>query len=182
MALPASLETGTPPDRRRSFLRPFLLYAGASLALYFALPSDTLFRWLLEWLAAAVGAIAAAAGVDVVVQGAVVVVPDSFGIEIALECSGVPELLIFLSAVLAFPAAPGSKAVGALVALIGVMAGNVLRLAALLFVGLYAREYFDTVHSWVQGLASYVLMAVLWLGWLRYSALRNPLTGAPSTP
>ena len=156
----------------RAFLRAFVLYAGLAIALFYLFPSQRMFGWLLEWLAITVGGIASILGVDALVSESLVVIPGEFGIDIAIECSGVPELLLFLCAVLAFPTTPASKLLGVTIAIVGVTTGNVLRLAALFLVGVRAPEYFDPVHTYVQGMLSYVLMAVLWIGWLKLSATR----------
>lgn len=160
--------------RTRSFVGPFGLYAGAAIAVFYLAPSEYLLEPLLAALAMAVGGLARVVGVDAIASGSLVVVPGNFGIEIVVECSGVPELLIFLSAVLAYPTSGRSKLAGAMIALAGVMAGNIVRLAALFLVGVHAPEYFDPVHAYVQGILSYFLMVVLWLGWLRLSATRAP--------
>ena len=166
---------------RPAFFKRCLLYAGIGLLLFYLAPSGPVPDALLGLLALAVGEIASAVGVEAVVSGPVVVIPGTFGIEIAMECSGVPELLIFLSAVLAFPASTRSRVIGVAVAVVGVMAGNIVRLAALFLVGVHAPANFDFVHTYVQGPLSYVLMVVLWLGWLKLSALSSR-SGEPSTP
>ena len=158
--------------RTGSFIRRFGLYAGAAIAVFYLAQSGYLLRPLLATLAMMVGGLAQMVGVDAIVSGSLVVVPGNFGIEIAIECSGVPELLIFVSAVLAYPASARSKLTGVMIALAGVMAGNIVRLTVLFLVGIYAPEYFDAVHAYVQGILSYILMAVLWLGWLFLSATR----------
>jgi exosortase/archaeosortase family protein len=157
-------------DRSRRFVPRFGLYAGAAIAVFYLAPSEYLLEPLLAALAMAVGALARAVGVDAIVSGSLVVVPGNFGIEIVVECSGVPELLLFLSAVLAYPASGKSRVAGAMIAIAGVMVGNIVRLAALFLIGVHALEYFDPVHAYVQGILSYILMVVLWLGWLHLSA------------
>lgn len=166
---PAASSTGGPT---RVFFRSFVLYAGVAIAVFYLTPSERIFGWLLAALAKAVGGLTSVVGVDAIVSGSLVVIPGNFGIEIAVECSGVPELLIFLCAVLAFPTSARCKLAGVMIAFVGVMVGNVLRLTALFLVGVHTPEYFDPVHAYVQGILIYVLMAVLWLGWLQLSATR----------
>lgn len=164
---PAATSTGGPT---RVFFQSFVLYSGVAIAVFYFIPSERIFGWLLVALAKAVGGLASVVGIDAIVSGPLVVIPGNFGIEIAVECSGVPELLIFLCAVLAFPTSARSRLAGVITAFVGVMAGNVLRLTALFLVGVHAPEYFDPVHVYLQGILSYVLMAVLWLSWLKLSA------------
>ena len=154
---------------RWTFPRLFAIYAGAGLTIYYLLPSERLFDWLLAAIAWAVGALASVAGVDVLVSGPQVVLPGQFGVEVAIECSGVPELILFLSAVFAFNAPVWSKTMGVAVAVAGVTLGNILRITALLLVGIYAPQYFTWVHDYVQGPISYVLMTILWIGWMKLS-------------
>lgn len=156
---------------RWNFPRLFALYAGAGLTLFYLLPSERLFHWLLAALANVVGGFASLVGIDALVSGPQVVLPGAFGIEVAIECSGVPELVLFLSAVFAFTASIRSKIIGVTVAVAGVTFGNILRITALFFVGIYAPEYFYWVHAYVQGLLSYILMVVLWIGWMKLSAI-----------
>jgi exosortase/archaeosortase family protein len=151
----------------------FVLYAGVALAIFYAVPAEILLRPLLAALATVVGGLSRALGLAAVAAGTQVAVPGAFGIEIAVECSGVPELLLFLSAVFAYPASARSRAAGAAVAVVGVVLGNVLRLAALLAVGVHAPRYFDAVHAYVQGAISYLAMSALWIAWLRLSAVRG---------
>lgn len=134
--------------------------------LYFGL-INSLLQPVLIVLSFLVGHVLEQAGLLVIIFGQKVVLPGIFGVDIAMECSGVSQLILFMSGVIAYPASNRSKLVGMILATAAVFAGNLIRLLTLFWIGVYARAYFDFFHFYIWGGLSYAGLILLWLLWLR---------------
>jgi len=154
-----------------SFAWRFCLYSGMGLCFLYLAPGDYLLQPLLIMLARLVGRVLELTGQPVVVLGQKVVLPGVFGIDIAVECSGAPHLVLFLSGVLAYPAPYRSRLVGVGLGTTAVLLGNLARMVTLFWVGVQAREYFDVAHFYVWGGLSLAGLVLLWMYWLRLSVL-----------
>ncbi len=168
-----------PPRDGRLFVRNFLFFAGTVLSLFYLTTPPLLLQPVLRGLSGGVGAAVNLVGVSALVEGNRVVLPGVFGIEIAGQCSGIPELLLFASAIMAFDTTTRAKAVGVLLGSIAIFLGNLIRLSVLFWIGVRSPEYFDLVHDYLAGLVSYTAMALLWWGWLRLAIPRRPEAVGP---
>jgi exosortase/archaeosortase family protein len=92
----------------------------------------------------------------------------SFSAVIEEACDGVLPTYLFAAAVLAFPAAPRSKAWGICLGIAAIFLINVLRVITLMIVGSYWPGFFEQVHIYVwQALVIAFSMAV-WVFWAEY--------------
>lgn len=165
-----------------SFGLRFCLYSAAGAGLLYLSPANKLLEPLLEVLATLVGGLLQSAGMPVMVLGQKVVLPGVFGIDIVTECSGIPQMVLFLSVVLAYPTSNASRLFGAIIAASAVFLGNLLRLFTLFWVGVHARDYFDLAHSYIWGVFSYSGLVLLWILWLFFSAIPSrPFKNDPLT-
>ena len=145
------------------------------MILYYAASLNGFFQPAMNSWAVLVGSFLKVYGFPVAVLEQRVVLPGVFGIDISLECTGVPHLLLFLSAVFAYPALPRIRLSGALLVIISVFTVNLLRLIALFITGVQAPQFFDIAHVYIWGGVSYIGMTVIWLFWLRYANAKSPI-------
>lgn len=134
------------------FALRYALIAGALFAVY-AFPFELLGA-KRDWLAGYLAAYARLAGgvlglfeSGIVVSGANIV--GRFPMEIVRNCDAIEINILFVSAVLAFPATWRRRGIALSVGLPALVALNVLRICLLYFVGVHAPERFAVVHEQV---------------------------------
>jgi exosortase/archaeosortase family protein len=141
----------SPKNRGQArFMITFLTLAGAGLALYFfpyeqvGLSSDSWFKAYFAAYARAAGWVLHVFDPSVAVAGSTI--NGRFGMRIVRSCDAMEANILFVSAVLAFPAPAARKAAAAVLGLAALVACNVLRLCCLYYVGVYAPAEFEYAH------------------------------------
>ncbi len=148
------------------FALKYALIAGLLFAIY-AFPFE-LFGARQDWLAGYLAAYARLAGgvLSLFETGIVVTgthIEGRFPMEIVRNCDAIEINILFVSAVLAFPA-PWRRRLAALaVGLTALVALNVLRISALYFVGVFAPARFAVVHEQVFPLLLVLAAALVFL-------------------
>ena len=104
-------------------------------------------------------------GYDVAIDGTVMISGD-FRVDVAPACSGAVATSIYVSAVLAYPAAWAAKLKGSLLGVLTIFLVNVLRVAALFLIGLYFEEIFHETHVYVAQSVLVCFAVALWLYWV----------------
>jgi len=103
----------------------------------------------------------------------------SFAVEIIPECTGLFEMAIYATCVLAFPASWRSKGIGLLLGIPIIYGFNVLRILCLLLVGHYAYSSFDFFHLYFWQGTLILMITSVWMLWI-YLVVRNE--SRPSIP
>ena len=88
-----------------------------------------------------------------------------FAVNIENGCNGIETLIIFISAVLAFPASPRAKSAGLLLGSIAIQLVNLVRVAALFLTGVYLPKLFDSSHTVIWQTVVVLCGVLLWLYW-----------------
>ena len=91
-----------------------------------------------------------------------------FDVRIIEECTGIYEAIIFVAAVLAYPASPGKKAIGVALGLPLLYLFNVLRILVLLGVGRFCPGLFEFMHLYFWQATLVLGITALWLLWVRF--------------
>lgn len=89
-----------------------------------------------------------------------------FSVEIIEECTGIFEMLIFLAALLSYPAAWKSKLWGVLLGLPALYLFNVVRIVVLVVVGVYYRSLFDFMHLYFWQATLILMITTVWVLWI----------------
>ena len=89
-----------------------------------------------------------------------------FGVRIIEECTGLFEAIIFLAAVLAFPASLAKKAIGLALGVPLLYVFNVLRILGLLVVGEQRPELFEFMHLYFWQATLILMITSVWLLWI----------------
>ena len=163
----------TPTPRRRQVL--FLVVFGVLLAGSFTLLS---FNWVndqvVEPFTAGVAKVSGATlrllGQDVTLDGTVIRSPR-FAVNIENGCNGVETMLIFMAAVLAFPASWRSRLAGLALGLVAIQGINLVRVVALFLTGAYFPGFFDASHTVLWQTLVILSGVLLWLLWASRFAL-----------
>ncbi|MFL6289343.1 MAG: exosortase H [Thermoanaerobaculia bacterium] len=110
------------------------------------------------------GATLALLGQDVRMQGTIIR-GSRFAVNIRNGCNGVEAMLIFLAAVLAFPAPWRARLVGLAVGAVAIQAVNLVRVVALYLTGAYFPTWFDASHTVIWQTLVILFSVLLWILW-----------------
>jgi exosortase H (IPTLxxWG-CTERM-specific) len=116
-------------------------------------------------------------GQHVTMQGTVIR-SSRFAVNIRNGCNGVEAMLIFLAAVLAFPASWKSRLAGLALGILAIQVVNLIRVVALFLTGIYFPKIFDTSHTVIWQTIVILFGVVLWIFW----ANRFATPPAPAEP
>ena len=123
------------------------------------------------------GAVLDLIGQDVTMQGTIIRNPR-FAVNIRNGCNGGEAMLIFLAAVLAFPAPWRSRIAGLVLGILAIQVVNLIRVVALFLTGAYFPKLFDTSHTVIWQTVVILFGVLLWIFWAnRFAAPpREPAT------
>lgn len=103
-------------------------------------------------------------GQDVRMQGTIIR-GRRFAVNIRNGCNGVEAMLIFLAAVLAFPAPWRARLLGLALGVVAIQAVNLIRVVALYLTGAYFPSWFDASHTVVWQTVVILFSVLLWILW-----------------
>ena len=141
---------------------------GVALLAYFQSFGSGVMDRVTEWTAVSAAFPLQLLGTDVDVRGTIVA-SDDFAYRIVAECTLAGPLVLYLAAVLAYPASLASKASGVALGLLAIGALNLARLVSLFYVGTYAPQHLDVAHLVVRQGVMVLSVVVLWLYWVQRS-------------
>lgn len=90
---------------------------------------------------------------------------SKFAVNIRNGCNGVEAMLIFLAAVVAFPARWKPKLAGLALGFLAIQLVNLIRVVALFLTGIYFPKVFDTSHTVVWQTIVILFAVLLWIFW-----------------
>jgi exosortase H (IPTLxxWG-CTERM-specific) len=112
-------------------------------------------------------------GQHVSMSGTVIRSPR-FAVNIRNGCNGVEAMLIFLAAVLAFPASWKSRLKGLGLGILAIQLVNLVRVVALFLTGVYFPKIFDTSHTVIWQTVVILFGVLLWIFWANRFAAPPP--------
>lgn len=105
---------------------------------------------------------------------------DEFAVNIRNGCNGVETMIIFLAAVMAFPASWAARLAGLVLGILAIQVINLIRVVALFLTGVYFPDFFDSSHTVVWQTVVILFGVFLWIFWAnRFAA--PPGDPAPAT-
>lgn len=157
----------------------FLAVFAGLMGLFYALAMFTPFYerhfpYYLGFNAKLSGYILKFLGQNVTVEGATISSP-AFSITVKQGCDAIDPTALFISAVLAFPAAFSKKITGIVAGTLFLAVLNLVRIVSLFVVGVYLPHAFNLMHADVwQGL--FIFFAIfLWVFWLIWTGRSQAL-------
>ena len=165
--------------REITFLVLFMVLLGGSFTLIsLNQVNDRVIEPFTAGIARASGVVLDLLGQNVTMQGTIIRSPR-FAVNIKNGCNGVEAMLIFLSAVLAFPAPWRSRLAGLTLGMIAIQIVNLIRVVALFLTGVYFPKLFDTSHTVIWQTVVILFGVLLWIFWAnRFTA---PAPAEPAT-
>lgn len=178
---PATLSPATPAPswrqyrREIAFLAVFLLLLGGGFTLIsLNWVNDHVIEPFTAGIARVSGAVLDLIGQNVTMQGTIIR-NTRFAVNIRNGCNGVEAMLIFLAAVLAFPASWRSRLLGLGIGILAIQAVNLIRVVALFLTGVYFPALFDASHTVVWQTLVILSGVLLWIFWAnRFAAPAEP--------
>jgi len=89
-----------------------------------------------------------------------------FSVQILGNCNAILETILFLSAVIAFPASLKEKIIGGIAGTLFIYILNLLRVVLLFLIGVYAPQHFEQSHIYIAQTIFICLVAFFWLFWI----------------
>ncbi|MEM7479756.1 MAG: exosortase H [Acidobacteriota bacterium] len=156
-----------PPSRRREimFLVIFVVLLGLSFTVV-SLPAvnDSVIEPFTAGVAKASGVALNLIGQDISMRGTIIE-NARFAVNIKNGCNGVETMLIFIAAVLAFPASWKARGIGLAIGIVAIQAVNLLRVVALFLTGVYFPKLFDASHTVIWQTVVILAGVLLWIFW-----------------
>lgn len=161
--------------REIAFLAVFLLLLGGGFTLIsLKWVNDHAIEPFTAGIARVSGAVLDLIGQEVTMQGTIIR-SSRFAVNIRNGCNGVEAMLIFLAAVLAFPASWRSRLLGLGIGILAIQAVNLVRVVALFLTGAYFQSLFDASHTVVWQTLVILSGVLLWIFWAnRFAAPAEP--------
>jgi exosortase H (IPTLxxWG-CTERM-specific) len=151
--------------REITFLALFVLLLGGSFTLIsINWINDHVIEPFTGGIARLSGAVLNLLGQHVALRGTVLQGPH-FAVNIRNGCNGVEAMLIFLSAVLAFPASWRSRLAGLALGILAIQAVNLVRVVSLYLTGAYLPRFFDASHTVIWQSVVILCGVLLWVFW-----------------
>ena len=164
--------------RELTFLILFLvLLAGGFTVISINWVNDHAVEPFTAGVARASGAMLNVLGQNVTLKGTVMQSPR-FAVNIRNGCNGIEAMLIFLAAVLAFPAPWRSRLIGLALGILAIQVVNLVRVVALFLTGVYFPRIFDSSHTVIWQTIVILFGVLLWIFW----ANRFAAPAAPAEP
>lgn len=158
------------------FLAVFVVLLAGGFALVALRPvNDHVIEPFTAGIAWVSGGILDGIGQDVTLEGTVIRSPR-FAVNIRNGCNGVETMLIFLAAVLAFPASWKARGVGLAIGIVAIQLVNLVRVVALFLTGAYLPSLFDSSHTVIWQSIVILTGVLLWIFWAHRFA------GRPGSP
>jgi archaeosortase B (VPXXXP-CTERM-specific) len=154
----------------KAIVRFCLIFLGLLIFLAITLPYFTdKFSPQVYWLNAATAEVTALflkpLGMTSRVSGTVVSLPN-FSVEVVGECTGLYEMLIFLAAMIAYPASWKKKLIGAGLGIPFLYAVNIIRMMFIMVVGNWSPKTFDFMHMYFWQVAMILIIVSAWVLWI----------------
>ncbi len=164
--------------RNRGLFISYIVFFGSLLLftfLYGEFEKTTANTALLNFIAWLTGAVIRVFGTSNTVSGTLIK-STQFNMQIVAACSGLVPMMIYLSAVLAYPAKILHKIIGAVAGFAAIFVLNIVRTVTLFYIGVHFPDIFEQAHLlfW-QGLMI-VATVVFWLIWVQRLPIKHGAT------
>lgn len=121
--------------------------------------------WLMVVTADVTGLFLKIFGMSVNVSGRVVSL-SNFSMEVIGECTGLYEMLIFLAAMIAYPASYRKKLIGAGMGIPLLYVINIIRMIFIAIIGNWSPKTFDFMHLYFWQVAMILIIVSVWVLWI----------------
>jgi archaeosortase B (VPXXXP-CTERM-specific) len=128
--------------------------------------------WMMVVTAEITGFFLKLLGLGAEVSGRIVLMPN-FSIEVVGECTGLYEMLILLSAMIAYPAGWKKKLIGAGLGIPLLYLINIVRMVFISVVGNWSPKSFEFLHLYFWQVAMILMIVSVWILWIQKVVYRE---------
>jgi len=147
------------------FLTIFTISLIASYIIYYFLLKQTVLTPLKKFTAILLSLSLKAIGLHARTHSQFVSV-DGFALEIIDECTGVFSMLVYVSAIIAYPSKKEMKMLGILFGIAAIYLFNILRLIVLTITGIKLPNAFEFVHSYLWQGTFLAIVVFIFYAWI----------------
>ena len=137
---------------------------GLALALYYGFLGsswvDVIAEWTATWTSKAINLF----GGSTTVSGTLLI-SDNFVANVVAECTAIGPIILYIGAVVAYPASKRAKLAGVAAGVVVLTAVNLVRIISLFWIGEAYPEYLDVVNLLVWQSVIILLAIIMWLLW-----------------
>lgn len=177
-------DTAEDPARRNDSARIGILFMVFILGLYLLRWWEPVDLWVIEPMTMFIATLARVTlGLTgaVVSQDGTIVGYGGIHLNILEECNGVPAMIVFLAAILAYPAPISRKILGIVIGIPAIFALNQVRVTSLFLVYKHmSPRLFDLMHIYVWQFVVITFAVLLWLYWAERFVRRHRPEGTAS--
>ena len=137
---------------------------GLALALYYGFLGSSWVEVVAEWTATWTSKVINLFGGYTTVSGTLLI-SDNFVANVVAECTAIGPLILYIGAVVAYPASKRAKIAGVAAGAVVLTGVNLVRIMSLFWIGEAYPEYLDVAHLLVWQSAIILLAIVMWLLW-----------------
>ena len=155
-------------QNHQATFKALVIFVASIAFFFFILISHALDRYIVYPFTSLVAQVSSlilnVVGYDTTVEGTYITSTGT-SLNIGTGCNGLEAVIIFISAILAFPAKLKSKLLGLLWGFIGIFIINQTRVIGLYLVSRYASQHLDLAHTYIG--QTYVIISgvALWILW-----------------
>ena len=120
---------------------------------------------LMTTTASVIGFVLNIFGMGVAVSGRIISA-SRLSIDVIGECTGLYEMLIFLAAMIAYPANFKKKLLGAAMGIPLLYLINIVRMVFIVVIGNWSPKTFDFLHLYFWQVAMIIIIVSVWLLWI----------------
>lgn len=146
----------------------FVVFFSVFLIIFFVLFSlfASSFDFLRVWTAHITSFISHLSGMEASVDGSALSM-ETMDFEVIHECTGVFAMMVYVSAIVAYPAGWRQRGLGLLVGIPVIFGVNIARMVVLVYVAISHEAWFDYVHSYLWQGTFIIFVILVWLLWIR---------------
>ena len=137
---------------------------GLALALYYGFLGSSWVNVIAEWTATWTSKAINLFGGSTTVSGTLLI-SDNFVANVVAECTAIGPIILYIGAVVAYPASKRAKLAGVAAGVVVLTAVNLVRIISLFWIGEAYPEYLDVVHLLVWQSVIILLAIIMWLLW-----------------
>lgn len=109
------------------------------------------------------------------------IISNRFAVDIKNGCNGLETVIIFVSAVLSFPAPIKARFIGMMLGVVAIQFVNLIRVVALFLTGSYLPALFDSSHTVVWQTIVIGFGVLLWMFWANKFAVPKRSDAEPAS-
>jgi len=103
----------------------------------------------------------------IIIDGDTIFLPSNVALKIILECTGLYEIIILSSIILAYPTGIKNKIFGIILGIIIIYVLNMIRLVSISYILVYYTDKFDFIDRYLWQVSLVIFISLTYIIWLK---------------